>query len=132
MTTVPKNQRQEFLAAKLLVTVLENDLRTLSNSLWDGLGKVEEEVTRPFDDARKLARGLAIDKYAADHAADYARMEELKKQAHEARRQLAGYQYNCDHKDEQGNSALAPQFGYGLDPSDKHTVKCTVCGETWK
>lgn len=132
MTTVPKNQRQEFLAAKLLVTVLENDLRTLSNSLFEGLGKAEDAALNPFRAEMERARLAAIDKFKIEHLADYARLDELRTKAGEARRAFAGYQYECDHKDENGHSAVTPQFSYGSDANDKHTVQCSICGEVWR
>lgn len=124
--------RAEYVAAKELVAKLEGELRTLSNKMFEELSKVEEEATEPFRKAMEQARIAAIDKHRAEHAAEVAKIDELRTQAGEARRRFASFKFECNHKDENGLSAVQQHWPLGSTIEDRPYMKCSVCAETWK
>lgn len=129
---VKHTAREEYLAAKELVAKLETELRTLSNRMFEELGKVEDAAVEPFRKDMEAARIAAIDKHRLEHAAEIAKIDELRIQAGEARRRFASFKFECDHKDENGNSAVQPYYPLMSSIEDKPTMKCSICAETWK
>lgn len=127
-----KIQREGYIAAREKLSALTGQVHKLSDRLWNELIAAEDAACAPLRKQLLDAREAAVEKYRAAHEAEYAQLKELIAARGEAARAFNQLEFDCNHVDENGQSAIQSQWTLGMEKGDKPRVKCSICAETWE
>jgi len=125
-----KLNKTEIMERRKRIETMRTERMALSKKLWEGMGK----AANAGESLREVARVLEveeIEKYRKENAAEYAKVEELRREEHTLQAEINGSTTGCDHLYDNKTSALKTRALYGSDPDDKPEVMCDICGERW-
>jgi hypothetical protein len=124
-------KREEYLAAKKLATELRAKEIADRNFIYQEEQRAER-LSDPLREAWVAARDADVRRCRIQLREKVAALKTLQEELHAAERRFNTMHYECDHYYENGQPAIATEYGFGCDPGDKPTVKCGICGESWK